>query len=209
MKTILALALTLFTAQSFANSFTLKKAVVTPPRDNARASQIWEDCFNQAQAVSFASGYLYLENSSAKCVELGLESIPFKQNGKIYVMDLPQNANPFSKLLRNAEVVLADFFATDITQFRLSPSHTFLSNLVMDMRLSTKDKDGIKYDYHISKRESIEGWDKINQVYLSTEQRTVECRPRMTCTFTVKNYEQTWKHNRNGQVVKMTIGDVQ
>lgn len=207
MKTILALALTLFTAQSFANSISLKKAAPSTPRDNTEVGKIWEDCINQAQEISYASGYAYLKNSNSQCMRLGLEVIPFRQDGRSYIMDLPQDVNPFAKL-KNAKVTLTDFHRPDISKLRLSASHRFVSILFLDIRLSMT-KDGYKQDYLYSSRESVEGWEKTNQVLISTEERYEECRPRMTCRYVVNNYEQKWKQNRTGQVVKMNIAEVQ
>lgn len=207
MKSILTLALTFFAAQSFANSFTLRKGLPAFPQEDIELSKIWENCINQAQKITFASGYAYLENSTPKCLQSGLEHIPFKQNGRSYLMDLPRETNPFSKL-RNAKVTLAAFYITDFSQVRLFTSNDFVPNLYLDVRLTTT-KSGIPYDYFISKKESIMGWEKINQVFVSTEQRTEQCRPGINCTFVLNTYEQTWKHNQSGHVFKKPITEHQ
>lgn len=207
MKTILTLALTFFTVQSFANSFTLRKGLPAFPQEDIELSKIWEDCINQAQKISFASGYAYLENSSHKCVQIGLEHIPFKQNGRSYMMDLPREVNPFSKL-ENVKVTLTAFYLADFSQMRVFASNDFVPDLNLDIRLSTT-KSGIPYDYFISKKESIVGWEKVNQVLVSTEQRTELCRPGINCTFILKTYNQTWKHKQSGQVFNKTITEYQ
>lgn len=207
MKLILTLALTFFAAQSFANSYTLRKGLPAFPQEDIELSKIWESCINQAKKVSFASGYAYLENSTHKCVQSGLEYIPFKQNGRSYMMDLPREVNPFSKL-ENVKVTLTAFYLADFSQMRVFAPNDFVPDLILDIRLSTP-QSGIPYDYFISKKESIVGWEKINQVLVSTEQRTEQCRPGINCTFVLNTYEQTWKHNQSGHVFKKPITEHQ
>lgn len=206
MKAIIAFALTFFSIQTFADSFSLKKGLPTIPRDDIGIARDWEKCFNQADNVSFVSDYAHLENTDSDCTEMGLEQISFKLSGKSYLMDLPPEANPFIRL-KDSKVTLTAF-STDITQIRLSSSHNFIPDLILDLRLSTT-KSGIRYDYFIAKRESLGGWEKIKQVFVSTEERSQECRPRMNCSYSVKIYEQDWKHTFSGKVVKKTIEEVQ
>ena len=205
MKTFLLLSLLLVASHSFADTFKLKKAYSTYPVKDPELTQIWEECINQATEVTFASGYSYLANSNPHCAKLGLDNIPFKQNGDRFFLELPVGSNPFLKL-KNAKVTFYAFYRTSIANLRLDSQSTFVPALTLDVRLATT-KDGIFYDYFISQRAGVAGWEKIQQALISTQTRTEFCRPNIQCTITTKTYEQTWKDNRTGQITKLTVSE--
>lgn len=205
MKTILLLSLLLATSHSIADTFKLKKAFSTYPVKDPELTQIWEDCINQAPEVTFASGYAYLSNFKTKCTQLGLDNVPFKQSGDRYFLELPQGSNPFEKL-KNAKVTFYAFYRTTIANLRLDSHSTFVPALTLDIRLATT-QDGVPYDYFISQRAGVMGWEKIQQSLISTQTRTEFCRPNIECTITIKIYEQTWKDNRTGQITKLIVSE--
>lgn len=205
MKTILLLTSLLVASHSFADTFKLKKAFSTYPVKDPQLTQIWEECINQATEVTFASGYSYLANSNAKCAGLGLDNVPFKQNGDRFFLELPAGSNPFAQL-KNAKVTLYAFYKTTIANLRLDSRSTFVPALTLDVRLSTT-QDGVPYDYFISQRAGAAGWEKIQQALVSTQTRTEFCRPNIECTYTIKTYEQTWKDNRTGQITKLSVSE--
>lgn len=205
MKTILLLSLLLAASHSFADTFKLKETYRTFPTQDPELTKIWEECINQATEVTFASGYAYLSNQNPNCSKFGLDNVPFKQDGQSYYMELPAGTNPFSKL-KNAKVTLYAAYNGSLSDFRLDVRSQFVSAFRLDVRLSTT-RDGIPYDYFISRRSGVEGWQKIDQVLLSTETRTDWCRPNIQCTSIIKTYEQTWKDTRNGRITKLKVSE--
>lgn len=205
MNTILLISLLLITSQSFADTFKLKQAYRTYPAMDPELTQIWDRCINQASEVTFASGYAYLANSNQNCSKLGLDNVPFKQNGRQYFLELPVGSNPFAKL-KNVKVTLYAAHRTTIANLRLDPRSSFLPALTLDVRLATT-KDGVYYDYFISQRAGVVGWEKTQQVLVSTDTRTEFCRPNIECTYVIKTYEQTWKDNRTGQITQLTVSE--